>query len=1263
MPVAAYNVSGEYAMVKAAAAAGLPRRARRRARGADRHPPRRRRHRHHLPREGRRHDGCSSRSPKVRSPQGRRGVPLDETDKQLLNLHAGPLPARARARSPRVAELAGITEDEVLARVAAPARRADHPPGHADLRHARARLRVDARRREGRPRAPAPRREGHQRAPGRHAQLPAQPRLQPVVHDRRRAGLAARPARARSTSWPSETGAESIRQLPTLKLFKIRMDLEMEGGTDALAAAAEAVRAASSSSRSSSTTTSTSRSSAPPRATCRSSPSPTRPPPSGSASRQEELLEHLRVAAGARRPAPRRRDPLPPPRRLLRQRHGRLEGARGPDPRDRPADGRLPRHLALLPAPDLRGLALLRLHDGPRALQGGVRRDPRRDRRARPAIDERATLYSSTEFKKIRLLYFTDDFKRLGARARRRLSATVSLTDTQSAELYAPRAAGPARRRELAVRAMRAIGRDPLFIERGRGRRAHRRRRQPLRRLGLLVGPADPRPRAPGDRRRRSARPPRTGTTFGAADRRRGRARRGGRRARCPSVEMLRMTSSGTEASMSAIRLARAATGREKLLKFAGAYHGHVDGLLAEAGSGLATQGIPASPGRARGRDRGDTVDRARGTTPRRSRAAFAEHEFAAILAEPYPANMGLVPPADGLPRAAARAGDRQRRAARLRRGHHRLPRRAAAAPRSSPASLPDLTVMGKVIGGGLPAAAYGGSVELMERIAPAGDVYQAGHAVAATRSPSPPALATLRAARRRRLRAPRRHDRARSPTGCARRPGDRPGAGRHDPGPADRLLLRGARARLRGRRGLRPRAPTPPGAARCSPAASTRRRRSSRPGSRRSPTRREHVDAHARGRRGGVRGDRRERRARPRSPPSCAPRAACSPTRRATRAGDARRSAPRRRRAARRGREPTTRCSSRRSARATCCTTARAASLRPTIADLALLAGDRLYALGLARSPSSGDLEAVADARRRHLRCAQAHAEGRPRTPRPPGGGRGGGRRRAADAVRRADRARDAARPRRHAAPSAASSGSSPPASPWTAMADRTQDAQVQVHGRPQIPGAFEGETVTRRRFMTRHRPRRRRRRRVARSRCPRSASPLGRRLRAAGGRLAGRRRRRTTSRRHLHPEGHHRWSQGIGEVGKTTVYVRKRNDGDRHRAEPTEYNDVHRDLHALHAPRLPGALRRGRRALHLPVPRRRLRLRGQGRRRPAGPPARPLLHARRATASVEVGPRYSVNCELAPLLVLPRSRARTSTASASTSTRPLLDPASCRT
>jgi glutamate-1-semialdehyde 2,1-aminomutase len=207
---------------------------------------------------------------------------------------------------------------------------------------------------------------------------------------------------------------------------------------------------------------------------------------------------------------------------------------------------------------------------------------------------------------------------------------------------------------------------------------------------------------------------------------------------RMPGVDMLRMTSSGTEASMSAIRLARAATGRETLIKFAGAYHGHVDGLLAEAGSGLATQGIPASPGVPEAATRATLIvpwnDEAA------VRAALEQHEVAALLAEPFPANMGLVPPASGF---LAHLRD-------LATEHGALLvfdevitgfRVSGGGAQELTGVIPDLTVMGKVIGGGLPAAAYGGPVELMERIAPAGDVYQAG-----TLSGNPLAVAAGRA-------------------------------------------------------------------------------------------------------------------------------------------------------------------------------------------------------------------------------------------------------------------------------------------------------------------------------------------------------------------------------------------------------------------------------------------------------------------------------------------------------------------------------------
>jgi glutamate-1-semialdehyde 2,1-aminomutase len=299
---------------------------------------------------------------------------------------------------------------------------------------------------------------------------------------------------------------------------------------------------------------------------------------------------------------------------------------------------------------------------------------------------------------------------------------SVSITDTKSSELYTRALQRLPGGVNSPVRAMRAIGRDPIFIERAEGAEIvdvdGNRYVDYVCSWGPLIhGHAHP------EIVEAVVAAAHRGTTFGAptageVDLAEEVSRR------LPSVEMLRMTSSGTEASMSAIRLARAVTGRTKLLKFAGAYHGHVDGLLAEAGSGLATAGIPASPGVPEsathetvivGWNDGEAVAK-----------AFAEHEFAAVLAEPYPANMGLVPPVEGfleLLRHQADVNGALLIFDEVITGF----RVAEGGAQEREGVSPDLTVMGKVIGGGLPAAAYGGSRTLMERIAPAGDVYQAG--------------------------------------------------------------------------------------------------------------------------------------------------------------------------------------------------------------------------------------------------------------------------------------------------------------------------------------------------------------------------------------------------------------------------------------------------------------------------------------------------------------------------------------------------------
>jgi glutamate-1-semialdehyde 2,1-aminomutase len=275
------------------------------------------------------------------------------------------------------------------------------------------------------------------------------------------------------------------------------------------------------------------------------------------------------------------------------------------------------------------------------------------------------------------------------------------------------------------VRAFGPVGGIPRFIERGEG--AHLIDADGVRYIdfvqswgALLFGHASPRIV------QAAVRAATKGTSFGAptelevelAERLVGAL---------PSVEMVRLVSSGTEAAMSAIRLARGFTGRDLILKFQGCYHGHSDSLLAKgAGSGLATLGIPSSPGVTQG-SAADTITAAFNDLDA-VKSLFAEHgaRIACVIVEPVAANMGVVPPVQGFLQGLREACDA---AGTLLIFDEVITgfRVDYGGAQTVFAITPDLTVMGKVMGGGFPCAAFGGRRDVMSHLAPEGPVYQAG--------------------------------------------------------------------------------------------------------------------------------------------------------------------------------------------------------------------------------------------------------------------------------------------------------------------------------------------------------------------------------------------------------------------------------------------------------------------------------------------------------------------------------------------------------
>ncbi len=274
------------------------------------------------------------------------------------------------------------------------------------------------------------------------------------------------------------------------------------------------------------------------------------------------------------------------------------------------------------------------------------------------------------------------------------------------------------------VRAFKSVGASPLFISRAYGARIEDVDGNVFLDYVMSWGPLI-HGHAPKDLIKALAAAAKQGTSYGAPSPLEVTL---GERVRklMPSLERVRFVSSGTEAAMSAVRVARAATGRDRIVKFEGCYHGHADAFLVQAGSGALTLGTPTSPGVTKAAAADTLLATYNDSNSVRQLFAASRGQIAAVIVEPIAGNMGVVPPADGFLRELRELCDAN--GALLVFDEVISGFRAAAGGAQEIYGVkPDLTCLGKIIGGGLPVGAYGGRADLMDLVSPAGPVYQAG--------------------------------------------------------------------------------------------------------------------------------------------------------------------------------------------------------------------------------------------------------------------------------------------------------------------------------------------------------------------------------------------------------------------------------------------------------------------------------------------------------------------------------------------------------